>query len=107
MFCLAPTIRFGGIYFADHYNYIYYSYFLYLSAQRDKLGKLSGYASVCETATIHHMSDLESDPEEVFFRTLPWRRDDLNELIHQCDASMSLIKTYGAVSARPKPPEHN
>ena len=67
MFCLAPTIRFGDIYFADHYNYIYYSYFLYLSAQRDKLGKLSGYASVCETATIHHMSDLESDPEEVFF----------------------------------------
>ena len=43
--------------------------------------------------------------KRLFFRTLPWSRDDLNELIHQCDASMSLIKTYGAVSARPKPPE--
>ena len=41
------------------------------------------------------MTDSESDPEEGFFRTLSWRGDDLNELIHRCDASMSLIKKYG------------
>ena len=41
------------------------------------------------------MSDLESDPEEGFFRTLHWRGDNLNELIHLCDTSMSLIKKYG------------
>ena len=53
------------------------------------------------------MTDSESDPEEGFFRTLSWRGDDLNELIHRCDASMSLIKKYGAVSAKPAPPDHN
>ena len=62
-----PTITFEDIYFADHYNYVYYSYFLYLFAQHDKLGKLSAYAGVCETAMVHHMSDLESEPEEGFF----------------------------------------
>ena len=42
-----------------------------------------------------------------FFRTFPWRGDNLNELIHRCDASMSLIKKYGTVSAGPKPLDHN
>lgn len=32
---------------------------------------------------------------------------DLNELVHWCDESMSLIRKYGAVSARPKPPDRN
>ena len=27
-------------------------------------------------------------PRRGFFRTLPWRGDDLNELIHRCDASV-------------------
>ena len=56
---------------------------------------------------VHHMSDLESEPGEGFFRTLPWRGDNLNELIHRCDASMSLIKKYGTVSTGPKPLDHN
>ena len=51
------------------------------------------------------MLDLESYPEEGFFRTLPLREDNLNELIHRCDASMSVIRKYGGVSARPKPPD--
>ena len=53
------------------------------------------------------MSDVESDPEEgLFHRTLPWRNDHLNELIHRCDTSLSLIRKYGPVSARPEPPGH-
>ena len=28
--------------------------------------------------------------KRVFFCALPWRRDNLKELIHQCDASLSL-----------------
>ena len=47
--------------------YIYYSYVLQLFAQHDKLEKLLEYAGVCETVMIHHMSDLEPDPEEGFF----------------------------------------
>ena len=53
------------------------------------------------------MSDLELDPEEGFFRTLLRREDDLNELIHRCEVSMSLIRKYGALSARAKPPDQN
>ena len=42
------------------------------------------------------MSDVESNPkEDLFHFTLPWRDDDLNELIHQCDASMRLSKNMG------------
>ena len=48
----------------------------------------------------------QTQKREVFC-TLRCRGDNLNELIHQCDASMSLIKKYGAVSARPKPPQQN
>ena len=46
MFCLVPTARFEDIYFADHHNYIYYSYFLQLFAQPDRLGKLSPHMLV-------------------------------------------------------------
>ena len=42
------------------------------------------------------MSYVESDKEEgLFRRNLPWRHDDLNELIHRCDESVSLIRKYG------------
>ena len=38
------------------------------SLHKWQTGKLSAYAGVCEMATIHHISDLESDPESrVFF----------------------------------------
>ena len=41
------------------------------------------------------MSHVESDPEECIFHcTLPWRDDDLNELIQPCDAIMSLSREY-------------
>ena len=70
-----------------------------LFAQRDKLGKLSSYAGVCETATSQILNQTQ---KSVFFCTLPWRGDDLNELIHRCDASMSLIKKY-----RPYPLDQN
>ena len=76
-------------------------------AQRDKPGKLFEYAGVCEKVTIHDMSDLESYHKRDFFRALTWRGGNLNEQIYRCDASMSLIKKYGDVSAIPKPPDHN
>ena len=45
---------------------------------------------------------LNQTQKRVFFHTLPWRGDDLNELIHRCDASMRLIKKY-----RPYPLDQN
>ena len=54
------------------------------------------------------MHDVEYDPEEgLFHRTLLWMHQNLNKLIHRCDASMSVIRKYGPVSARPAPPGHN
>ena len=44
-----PTIRSEDIYFADHYNDVYNTYFLKLLAQRDSLEKLSEYTGVYET----------------------------------------------------------
>ena len=42
------------------------------------------------------MLDVESDPKEGLFHcALLWGEDDLNELIHWCDASMSFIRKYG------------
>ena len=38
--------------------------FFQLFAQRDKLEKHLEDAAIRETAMIHHMSDVESDPEE-------------------------------------------
>ena len=49
-------------------------------------------------AMIHHMSDVKSDPEEgLFHHTLPWRDDNFKELMHRCDASLSLIRKCGPV----------
>ena len=60
--------------------------------------------AIWKTAAI----DVESDPEEGHFHnTLLWRDDDLNELTHRCDASMSLIRKYEPVSAKPEPPGYN
>ena len=73
-----------------------------------KTEKFPEDAAIWETTTKHHMSDVESDQEKgLFYRTLPWREDDLNEMIHWCDASMSFIRKYGIGSARPEPPGHN
>ena len=76
--------------------------------QHDKLEKRWQDVALWEKATIHHMSDLESDSEEgMFSRTLAWRDDDSNQLIHRCHASISLMRKHGDVSATPKPPDHN
>ena len=41
------------------------------------------------------MSHVESDPEECIFHcTLPWRDDELNELIQRCNAMMSLSREH-------------
>ena len=64
-------------------------------------------AGVCETATIHYMSDLKSDPKQEFFLyfALEGRR------FKRTDTSMWCINVFyqeiWAVSARPKPPNHN
>ena len=45
--------------------------------------------AIWKTAAI----DVESNPEESpFHNALLWRDDDLNEMTHRCDASMSLIR---------------
>ena len=42
---------------------------------RNKVEKLSAYAGLCETVTIHHMSDFDSNKEEgLFFKLcLGWK----------------------------------
>lgn len=76
--------------------------------QRDKLEKLPQDAAILETETKYHMSDVESDTEEALLhRTLPWRDDDLNDLIHRCDRLISLIRKYVPVSARSEPLRHS
>ena len=59
-------------------------------------------------AMIHHMSDVKSDPEEgLFHHNLPWRDDNFKELMHRCDASLSLIRKYGRVSTTADPRGQN
>ena len=60
-----PTIRFEDIYFADHYNYIYCSYFLIFCSSLHNVTNWENFRHmmVYVNGTIQHMSDLESDPE--------------------------------------------
>ena len=60
-----PTIRSEDIYFADHYNDVYNTYFLKLLAWQS--GETFGIYWCIWNGKIHHMSDLELDPEEGFF----------------------------------------
>ena len=79
-----PTIRFEDIYFADHYNYIYCSYFLIFC---------SSLHNVTNWENFRHMLVYVkwNDTTHVRFGIRPRRGDDLNKLIYRCDASVSLI----------------
>ena len=94
------TIRFEDIYFADQYNYIYNSYFfssLHNVRNWKNFRKMLVYGIRQRYITCHVESD---QVQGLFYRTLPWRNNNLNEMIYRCD-------TYEAVSARPKRPDDN
>jgi len=75
-----------------------------LYTQRDKLVKEDEDAHLWEQATVWHMSDVETDEENetrLVYKSIPWRSDDLSDLILRCDNALGVIRARGSLSARP------
>ena len=70
-----------------------------LFEQRSKIAVDEG-ADVWKLANSWAMSDIEEDEDGPFFRTLPWRTEELSLLIREKDASAGLVRRYGEPSAR-------
>lgn len=63
-----------------------------LFACYDKLKEQPEYAAILKTATLYHMPHVESDLEKFLFHgALPWRDDDINQLIQRCDPIINFI----------------
>ena len=79
---------------------------MWFFVQRDKLEELPKDAAIWETATIYHRSDAESNQNRICFIIFCLIGTTvLNVLIDRCDASINVIRKYGAAPARIKPPD--